>query len=62
MFQGRINFDDLVFPPVLTDKGIFFGASYVYPFEHRLLFTDFLRGQDCIAIISCERFADEPGD
>ncbi|ATY32641.1 asparagine synthase [Sphingomonas psychrotolerans] len=59
MFHARLEFDDLTSPIDLIDGGLFLGRSRIFPVRHRLLRTDVLESDDRIAIVSCERFADD---
>ncbi|MGK6318178.1 hypothetical protein [Sphingomonas sp. DT-204] len=60
MFQSELTFDDLDTPTDVVDGGIFFGRSSIFPVRHRLLRTIVLESDERVAIISYERFSDEP--
>jgi asparagine synthase (glutamine-hydrolysing) len=60
MFQARLAFDDLGSPLDLVGGGIFLGGSSVVPVRHRLLRTLVLESRDRVAILSFERFSDDP--
>lgn len=60
MFQADLAFEDLNSPLDLVDGGILLGSSSVLPFRHRLLRHFVLESSERIAIIACERFADDP--
>ena len=60
MFQCKIYFDDFSTPLTVSDEGVFFGKSWIRPYNHRLLRTIILQTADAFSVICCERFADEP--
>lgn len=60
MFQSKLAFNEFNSPIRRIDGGIFLGGSSVFPVEHRLLHTIVLESEDRIAIISLERFPDDP--
>lgn len=60
MFQSKLAFNDFDSPIRRADGGIFLGDSSVFPVAHRLLHTIVLESEDRIAIISFERFQDDP--
>lgn len=63
MFQAKLTFEDLGSPLDFVDGGIFLGTgSSILPVCHRLLGTVVLESRERVAVISYERFADDPGD
>jgi len=62
MFQAELKFDDLTAPFDLMDGGLFLGCSWVLPVRHRLLRTIVLESRARVAVLTYERFPDEPAE
>jgi asparagine synthase (glutamine-hydrolysing) len=61
MFQAELVFDDLDSPVDVIGGGIFFGSgSSVLPVRHRMLGTVVIESPTRVAVLSFERFADDP--
>ncbi len=60
MFQAELVFEDLTSPLDLIEGGFSLGRSWILPVQHRLVRTAVLESRERIAIITCERFADDP--
>ena len=60
MFQAELRFDDLDSPLVTRDGGILLGGSTLVPVRHRMLHALVLASEARIAIVSAERFPDDP--
>lgn len=60
MFKSKLAFNDFDSPLDCVNGGIFLGGSTILPVSHRLLHTVVLQSEDRVAVVSSERFSDDP--